>query len=108
MCVNNLPKVVTRKRDGRDSNPRPFESQVQRSDHYAAEQQRGICVTYRVYPDRGSRARVADDGPRPFISERRHVALYMPQRPDRGSLFLPHYLQIMVVYGQQVGGVAQW
>jgi len=32
----------------------------------------------------------------------------MLQRPDRGSLFLPHYLQIMVVYGQQVGGVAQW
>jgi len=31
MCVNNLPKVVTRKRNGRDSNPRPFESQVQRS-----------------------------------------------------------------------------
>ena len=30
-CVNNLPKVVTRKRNGRDSNPRPFESQVQRS-----------------------------------------------------------------------------
>jgi len=34
MCVNNLPKVVTWKRNGRDSNPRPFESQVQRCNHY--------------------------------------------------------------------------
>jgi len=33
--VNNLPKVATGKRNGRDSNPRPFESQVQRSIHYA-------------------------------------------------------------------------
>ena len=31
-CVNNLPKVVSCKRNGRDSNPRPSESQVQRSN----------------------------------------------------------------------------
>jgi len=36
MCVNNLPKVVTRKRNGRDSKPRPFESQVQRSNRSAS------------------------------------------------------------------------
>jgi len=31
MCVNNLPKVVNWKWNGRDSNPRPFdfESQIQ-------------------------------------------------------------------------------
>jgi len=34
MHVNNLPKVVTWKRNGQDSNLRPFESQVQRSNHY--------------------------------------------------------------------------
>jgi len=30
MYVNNLPKVVTRKTEGRDLNPQPCESQVQR------------------------------------------------------------------------------
>ena len=35
MCVNNLPKVVTYKRNGRESNPRPFESHVQHTSHYA-------------------------------------------------------------------------
>jgi len=34
MHVNNLPKVVTWKRNGQDSNLRPYESQVQRSNHY--------------------------------------------------------------------------
>ena len=35
MCVNNLPKVVTWKQNGRDSNPRPFELQVHSSNHCA-------------------------------------------------------------------------
>jgi len=35
MCVNNLPKVATRKRNGRNSNPRPFELRVQRSGRNA-------------------------------------------------------------------------
>jgi len=34
-CANNLTKVVTWKRNGRDSNPRPFLSQIQSSNHYA-------------------------------------------------------------------------
>jgi len=33
--VNNLPKVVIWKRNGQDLNPQPFESLVQRSNHYA-------------------------------------------------------------------------
>jgi len=35
MCVNNLPKVVTWKRNGRESNPRSFQSSAQCSAHYA-------------------------------------------------------------------------
>ena len=34
MCVNNLPNVVTRKWNGRESKSQPFESQVQRPNHY--------------------------------------------------------------------------
>ena len=33
MCVNNLPKVVTWKRNGRESNPLHSESQVKRPNH---------------------------------------------------------------------------
>ena len=35
VCANNLPKVATEKRNGRGSNPRPLEPQVQRPDHYS-------------------------------------------------------------------------
>ena len=35
--MNNLPKLVAWKRNGRDSNPRRFESQVQRSNHYTTK-----------------------------------------------------------------------
>ena len=34
VCVNNLPTVVTWNRHGRESNPRPVESRVQRCNHY--------------------------------------------------------------------------
>ena len=37
-CINNLPKVVTSQRNGRESKPRPFESHVQRCNHYATRQ----------------------------------------------------------------------
>jgi len=47
MCVNNLPNVVTWKRNGWDSNPRPFESQVQRSNHYAIRPHRGLLNIYK-------------------------------------------------------------
>jgi len=43
MCVNNLPKVVTWKRSGRDSNQPSFESQVQRSNHYGTTAM-GLCL----------------------------------------------------------------
>jgi len=45
MCVNNLPTVVTWKRNSRDLNLRPFESQVQRSNHYAT---RPHCINKLV------------------------------------------------------------
>ena len=45
MSVNNLPKVVTWKRNGRDSNPPPSESQVQRSNHCATDMELGHWVT---------------------------------------------------------------
>jgi len=35
MCVNNLPKVVSWKRNDRELNPRPSEPQVHRAKHYA-------------------------------------------------------------------------
>jgi len=35
MCANNMPKVVTWKRNSWDLNQRPFELQVQNSNHYA-------------------------------------------------------------------------
>ena len=41
----NLPKVVNWKRNGRDSNPRPFESQIQRANHYAT---RPYAITHRT------------------------------------------------------------
>ena len=41
-CVNNLPKFVTWKRNIRDSNPGPFESQVQCSNHYATRTHRSL------------------------------------------------------------------
>ena len=50
-CVNNLPKFVTWKRNIRDSNPGPFESQVQRSNHYATWTHRSLYwlkITKRI------------------------------------------------------------
>ena len=36
-CVKNLPKFVTWKRNGKDSNPLPFELQIRCSNHYATK-----------------------------------------------------------------------
>jgi len=55
LWVNNLPKVVAWKRNGRGSNPRPFESRVQRSDHYAVRPLWAVVITIVVStgPDLG-------------------------------------------------------
>jgi len=50
-CVNNLPKVVTWKRNGRDSNPRPSESLVELSDHYSTSPQWPLCMSVNWCPD---------------------------------------------------------
>ena len=46
--MNNLPKVDTAKRNGRDSNPRPFESQVHSFNHYATRPQTNCNQTVNL------------------------------------------------------------
>jgi len=45
MCVNNLPKVVYLKVERPGVEPRPFESRVQRHNHYTTRPQGGPLKT---------------------------------------------------------------